>query len=172
MRISSVLLRRFGKFAPGKIDSGKNRIYPGVNNLDLAKLRKEFQVTQNNITLLRHPYLTAVQSHGHEDELRDFEGEEFTKVMEKAQAELRTRRKRDITLEERYNKMRNADSWDAWGGKQMCTLCKYLLESHILNILHLQGDAKLLLIIFKIFKANNTRNLRQLLNFFIEQKSS
>ncbi|KAF2364285.1 Ribosomal protein 63 mitochondrial [Trinorchestia longiramus] len=108
MRLCRVLLKQL---APGKIDRGKNRIYPKITRGDVKKAKEAIAITERNILLLRHPYLTIKESYGHEDEVIDKEKLEFQKLL-KETLKIHTEKFPDVTMEERFMRADVTHSWD------------------------------------------------------------
>ncbi|XP_034936716.1 uncharacterized protein [Chelonus insularis] len=65
MRLSALLMHWKKKPPPGHLFRGKNRIVPEPTIGALFKLRYDFERTERNMLILRHPFLTPEQSHGH-----------------------------------------------------------------------------------------------------------
>lgn len=108
MRITATLLRSFRKATPGNIYIGKHRKWPKVTEEAFENKIKRLKIEEENMFLLRHPYLTLDQSWGHAIELgknQKFEREKYLELQNK-------KAKPDVTLEERYTHLRNTDVWD------------------------------------------------------------
>lgn len=59
MKLSLVLFRR-NQLPNGHIFRGKDRLVKKVEPVHLRRLRQDFEVEEQNMFYLRHPYLTEV----------------------------------------------------------------------------------------------------------------
>ncbi|KAG7188908.1 hypothetical protein KM043_008513 [Ampulex compressa] len=87
---------------------GKNRIVPKPTMKDLIKLRKQFEREERNMLILRHPYITVEQSHGHMKELRD----PNKSIATNAYLGRNKKFTRKITIADRLNHLNVTNSWD------------------------------------------------------------
>jgi hypothetical protein len=67
MRLTAILC--FKKMPNGKIWAGKHRFTHKPTEDNLVRLRKRFQVEEQNMFYLRHPYLTWEETQGYAKEL-------------------------------------------------------------------------------------------------------
>ncbi|MPC10904.1 ribosomal protein 63, mitochondrial-like isoform X2 [Portunus trituberculatus] len=104
MRLALVLLRK--RMPNGHIYSGKNRLYPKVTGLDKADMRRRLEIEEQNMLILRHPYLTLDQSWGHAKALG--KGKIFCDKMKNSSEKWLP----NVTIEERFETLKNNDIWD------------------------------------------------------------
>ncbi|XP_053632874.1 large ribosomal subunit protein mL63 [Cherax quadricarinatus] len=104
MRLSVLLFRK--KMPNGNIWIGKHRMIPKVTELETGNASKRLQLEEQNMFYLRHPYLTLDQSWGHATALGKHKA--FIRRMYLKQQKFQP----NVTLEERYNILRNTDHWD------------------------------------------------------------
>lgn len=106
MKIFQVLFRR-NLLPNGHLFRGKDRLVHPVLSKDLRKIRQDFEVEEQNMFYLRHPYLTEAESSGHAKALCKAE-------KRKAAFENKTRRifKQDVTIYERLGHLRVSEGWD------------------------------------------------------------
>uniref|UniRef100_A0A336LRH6 CSON012283 protein n=1 Tax=Culicoides sonorensis TaxID=179676 RepID=A0A336LRH6_CULSO len=106
MRLSALMF--FKKTVNGYIFRGKNRLVKPVSRRSVKSLHKEYEVNEQNMLLLRHPYLTVEESKGHAKALGAFENkmEKYRKI------QLIGRMRPDVTLEGRLGHLTIKDAWD------------------------------------------------------------
>jgi len=75
---------------------------------DLFKMKKDFEREEQNMLILRHPYLTVEQSQGHMKELEDRK-EKFFKIIYE---ERREKFQKEITFADRLCHLRVTEAWD------------------------------------------------------------
>lgn len=76
--------------------------------VDLFKMRRDFEREEQNMLILRHPYLTVEQSAGHMKDLKNREVEFFKRIHE-----YRLERfQKEITIADRLSHMRVTEAWD------------------------------------------------------------
>lgn len=75
---------------------------------DLYKMKQDFEREEQNMLILRHPYLTVEQSHGHMKELENRTEKFFKIIME----EKRNKFQKEITIAERLSHLRVTEAWD------------------------------------------------------------
>lgn len=75
---------------------------------DLLKMKKDFEREEQNMLILRHPYLTIEQCHGHTKEIKD----KKTLFYEKIQAGKIEEFSKQITIADRLNHMKVSEAWD------------------------------------------------------------
>ncbi|KAK2579523.1 hypothetical protein KPH14_010826 [Odynerus spinipes] len=85
---------------------GKNRIVKEPKFIDLLRLRHDFEREERNMLILRHPYLTFEQSHGH---MKDLKTINKMKIFEAEKIEKFSKR---ITIADRLNHLMVSESWD------------------------------------------------------------
>jgi len=107
MRLNLILLARFKKPVPGSIYIGKNRRGAKVEEHSVEGAIKRLQQEEENMLILRNPYLTLNQSWGHAKEL----GKHEAWVREKYLARQKHQRT-DQRVEDHYNHLRSRDSWE------------------------------------------------------------
>nr|XP_012218061.1 PREDICTED: ribosomal protein 63, mitochondrial [Linepithema humile] len=106
MRLGSVL------FAITKIPyrfRGKYRKVKKPTLQDLFNMKHDFEREERNMLILRHPYITLQQSHGHTGETKQSRKDKF---LTKIYAEHRQKFQKEITIAERLCHMRVTEAWD------------------------------------------------------------
>ncbi|XP_055697330.1 uncharacterized protein LOC129798291 [Phlebotomus papatasi] len=98
----------FKKTVNGHIFRGKNRLVKPVSKQAMIRLRAEYDLQEQNMLYLRHPYLTIEESFGHTKEL----GKPEAKMARWKDYDLEQRRKPHITIEERLSCLKIKDAWD------------------------------------------------------------
>jgi len=63
------LVNFFKRTVPGHIFRGKKRLVREVTRSAMNKLINDYERTENNMLLLRHPFITLEQSQGHAKDL-------------------------------------------------------------------------------------------------------
>ncbi|XP_045453853.1 uncharacterized protein LOC123663201 [Melitaea cinxia] len=106
MKLTQLLFRR-NRLPNGHIFRGKDRLVKKVEPKHLRALERDFNIEEQNMFYLRHPYLTEAESHGHskalgKQEMRKKGFENFTKKIFKD----------DVTLYERLQHLRVKESWE------------------------------------------------------------
>ncbi|XP_063704795.1 large ribosomal subunit protein mL63 [Culicoides brevitarsis] len=105
MRLTEFLLKRS---VNGYIFRGKERLVKPVSRRSIETLHKEYQMQERNMLLLRHPYLTVEESHGHAKALGKKE-----KVFERwNKHNLVGKMKPHVVLEKRLGHLAVKDCWD------------------------------------------------------------
>ncbi|XP_055678257.1 uncharacterized protein LOC129787004 [Lutzomyia longipalpis] len=106
MRLSLVCL--FKRTVNGHIFRGKDRLVKRVSKRAMERLRVEYDLMEQNMLYLRHPYLTIEESAGHTKEL----GKNEAKMSKWQDYALELKRKPHITIEERLKCLKIKDAWD------------------------------------------------------------
>lgn len=106
MRLTALLFFR-KKLPRGHIFQGKHRIVKEVDKVSLRRLRHDYEREENNMLLLRHPYLTLEQSFCHMKALRKIEGRKVDWQEEKIKKFTKV-----TTLEDRLMHLNTKDAWD------------------------------------------------------------
>lgn len=75
---------------------------------DLLKMKQDFEREEQNMLILRHPYLTLEQSHGHMKDLKDKEAKFLKSVLEYR----RKKFQKEVTIADRLCHMRVSEMWD------------------------------------------------------------
>lgn len=75
---------------------------------DLFKLKHDFEREEQNMLILRHPYLTVEQSRGHMKELENRREKFFKLIMEERHKKFQ----KEITIAERLSHLRVTEAWD------------------------------------------------------------
>ncbi|XP_057336859.1 uncharacterized protein LOC130675302 [Microplitis mediator] len=70
MRLTAFLMHYKHKKPHGIKYRGKNRVVPQVRFEHLLKFRHDYERDEENMLILRHPYLTSAQSHNHMKEIK------------------------------------------------------------------------------------------------------
>uniref|UniRef100_A0A0P4WT07 Ribosomal protein 63, mitochondrial n=2 Tax=Scylla TaxID=6760 RepID=A0A0P4WT07_SCYOL len=104
MRLALVLLRK--RMPNGHIHTGKHRLYPKVTKMDTADMKRRLEIEEQNMLILRYPYLTLDQSWGHAQALG--KGKAFCDKMKNFSEKWLP----NVTIEERFETLRNKDIWD------------------------------------------------------------
>ncbi|KAL2714774.1 hypothetical protein V1478_015959 [Vespula squamosa] len=102
MRLGTVLLK--GKL-PYRF-RGKYRIVKKPTFEDLLKLRHDFEREETNMLILRHPYLTSQQSHGH---MSHIEKPTLGKIYGKLNEE---KFSKSVTIADRLSHLKVSEAWD------------------------------------------------------------
>ncbi|KYQ48862.1 Ribosomal protein 63, mitochondrial [Trachymyrmex zeteki] len=89
---------------------GKYRRVKKPSLHDLLKMKQDFEREEQNMLILRHPYLTLEQSHGHMKDM--YVNSRKQKFFEKVLAENRQKFQKEITIAERLCHMRVTEAWD------------------------------------------------------------
>lgn len=76
--------------------------------IDLCQMRKDFEREEQNMLILRHPYLTVEQSTGYMKDLENREKKFFEKLNEYRRADFQ----KNITIADRLSHMRVTEAWD------------------------------------------------------------
>uniref|UniRef100_A0A6B2EFF0 Putative ribosomal protein 63 mitochondrial n=1 Tax=Phlebotomus kandelakii TaxID=1109342 RepID=A0A6B2EFF0_9DIPT len=106
MRLSLACL--FKKTVNGHIFRGKNRLVKPVSKRAMERLRTEYDLMEQNMLYLRHPYLSIEESSGHTKEL----GKTEAKMAKWRDYNLELKRKPNITIEERLACLKIKEAWD------------------------------------------------------------
>nr|CAI5868565.1 unnamed protein product [Callosobruchus analis] len=104
MRLLPALFRK--KMPNGNIYTGKHRIVKQPTIKDLQNLRNQFEIEEQNMFLLRHPYLSPEQSYGHARALGKNEAN-LIKTLTKPKPY-----KEHVTVESRLAHLRVKEAWD------------------------------------------------------------
>ncbi|KAI9590346.1 ribosomal protein 63, mitochondrial [Glossina fuscipes] len=102
------LINFFKKTVPGHIFRGKRRLVKPVGRRAMETLRREYEREEQVMLLLRHPYLTLEESHGHVKHLQKSE----VKITNWNDATTLKKMKPHVTWEDRLNHLRVKESWD------------------------------------------------------------
>ncbi|XP_008552799.1 uncharacterized protein LOC103574993 [Microplitis demolitor] len=70
MRLTAFLMHYKHKKPHGKLYRGKNRKVPEVRFEHLLRVRHDYEREEENMLILRHPYLTTAQSLNHMKEIK------------------------------------------------------------------------------------------------------
>ncbi|KAL6426422.1 hypothetical protein ACFW04_009122 [Cataglyphis niger] len=106
MRLGLILLHIAKPKMPYRF-RGKYRIVKKPSLHDLHKMKNNFEREEENMLILRHPYLTIEQSHGHartSEKIEKF----FQQIFEKRKQEYQ----KEITIAERLHHLRVTEGWD------------------------------------------------------------
>ncbi|KAG0703712.1 Ribosomal protein 63, mitochondrial [Chionoecetes opilio] len=104
MRLTLALLRK--RMPKGHIYLGKHRKIPKVTEVVTGNLGRRLEVEEQNMYILRHPYLTLEQAWGHGAALG--KGKQFYERVRNHKEKWLT----SVTVEEQYDTLRNNDKWD------------------------------------------------------------
>lgn len=87
---------------------GKYRKVKKPTLLDLFRMKNDFEREEQNMLILRHPYLTVEQSHGH------IKAQENRKAMflQKMEDFRREKFEKHTTIADRLSHMRVTEAWD------------------------------------------------------------
>lgn len=107
MRITSILLYKVHNI-PYRF-RGKHRIEKKPTLKDIVQFKKDLEREEQNMLLLRHPYLTKAQSFGHMDEFKE---EKFTNIKHQRQEEKNQRFNKSVTIMDRLNHLKVTEVWD------------------------------------------------------------
>ncbi|XP_071560973.1 large ribosomal subunit protein mL63 [Temnothorax nylanderi] len=88
---------------------GKYRKVKKPSMHDLLKMKQDFEREEQNMLILRHPYLTVEQSSGH---MKDLIGDRKDNFLKKIYGEKDAKFQREITIAERLCHMRVTEAWD------------------------------------------------------------
>ncbi|XP_012253891.2 uncharacterized protein LOC105684821 [Athalia rosae] len=105
MRLTAILLRK--KLPNGHIFRGKNRLVKQVDEKSLKQLRWDYELEEQNMLFLRHPYLTVEQSYGHATAYGKPE-----KRMEGLKQLKIDKFSRTTTLKDRLMHLQTSETWD------------------------------------------------------------
>ncbi|KAJ8683217.1 hypothetical protein QAD02_019009 [Eretmocerus hayati] len=105
MRLSAILL--FGRKPHGFKYRGKNRVVKEIKPQELKALRWDYERTEKNMLILRHPYLTVDESVGHMKHVD--KAKIFWDKIKKPKNE---RFERHVTLAERLIHLRVQEAWE------------------------------------------------------------
>ncbi|KYN00437.1 PREDICTED: uncharacterized protein LOC108775887 [Cyphomyrmex costatus] len=89
---------------------GKYRKVKKPSMHDLLKMKKDFEREEQNMLILRHPYLTREQSHGYMKDM--YAGSKTYEFFQTKMAENRQKFQKEITIAERLCHMRVTEAWD------------------------------------------------------------
>ncbi|XP_015512537.1 large ribosomal subunit protein mL63 [Neodiprion pinetum] len=103
MRLTTVLLRF--KHPHGHLYHGKHRLRKAVTDKSFRALRWDYEIEEQNMLLLRHPYLTIEQSSGHMKDLRVDQIAKWDKERSEKFSKI-------TTLEDRLMHLKVRDAWD------------------------------------------------------------
>nr|XP_031832269.1 uncharacterized protein LOC116426838 [Nomia melanderi] len=112
MRITGILSNQLYKIYVHKIPyrfRGKHRKEKEPSYYDMMCFKRDLDREERNMLLLRHPYLTIEQSHGH---MKEFKRARFEKVLKDQQEEKNSRFNRRITTKDRLNYYVQNEAWD------------------------------------------------------------
>uniref|UniRef100_A0A8D8TIP1 Uncharacterized protein n=1 Tax=Cacopsylla melanoneura TaxID=428564 RepID=A0A8D8TIP1_9HEMI len=65
MHLTNILLRGGRKLPRGSIKIGKHRLVKPVNDLNIARKIEEYKIEEQNMFLLRHPFLSVKEEQGY-----------------------------------------------------------------------------------------------------------
>ncbi|OXA41661.1 ribosomal protein 63, mitochondrial [Folsomia candida] len=106
MRLTLTLLGR--KMPPGNIWLGKHRLGHHVYAQNIDRFVKSLKVEEQNLFLLRHPYLTLEQEKGHAQALQKHKTWMTNKRLEAASTKL----VKSIRFEDKLKHLCVSDSWE------------------------------------------------------------
>ncbi|KAG5318478.1 RT63 protein, partial [Pseudoatta argentina] len=109
MRLGLALLANHINTIPYRF-RGKYRKVKKPSMHDLLKMKKDFEREEQNMLILRHPYLTVEQSQGHMKDM--YPKSRKQNFLEKVLAENRQKFQKEITIAERLCHMRVTEAWD------------------------------------------------------------
>lgn len=72
-------------------------------------MRNDFEREEMNMLILRHPYLTLEQSHGHMEETKESRRQKF---LAQIYEEHRQKFAKEITIADRLSHLRVTEAWD------------------------------------------------------------
>lgn len=107
MRITSILLYKVHNI-PYRF-RGKYRKVKEPTMKDIMQFKNDLEREEQNMLILRHPYLTSEQSFCHMAELKKDKAVTF---MNKRREELNMKFNRDITIRERLEHLMVKEVWD------------------------------------------------------------
>ncbi|XP_012522458.1 ribosomal protein 63, mitochondrial [Monomorium pharaonis] len=107
MRLGLTLLTIYVNKIPYRF-RGKYRKVKKPTIRDLFKMKQDFEREEQNMLILRHPYLTVEQSCGHMKALEDRTAKFFDVIQE----ERRQKFQKQITFADRLSHMRVTEAWD------------------------------------------------------------
>ncbi|KAL0115386.1 hypothetical protein PUN28_010723 [Cardiocondyla obscurior] len=87
---------------------GKYRLVKKPTIEDLTKMKHDFEREEQNMLILRHPYLTREQSENHMKVVSD----KKTEFLEKKYAEYRAKFQKEITYAEHLGHLEVKNAWD------------------------------------------------------------
>ncbi|XP_046739016.1 ribosomal protein 63, mitochondrial [Diprion similis] len=103
MRLTTALFRF--KHPNGHMYHGKYRLVKAVTNESFRALRWDYEIEEQNMLLLRYPYLTVEQSSGHMKDLRADPVSKWNKEKSEKFSKI-------TTLEDRLMHLKVRDTWD------------------------------------------------------------
>lgn len=87
----------------------KNRVVKEIKLKELHELRNDYERTEQNMLILRHPYLTVEQAHGHVKQSGVDTEYEFWKNINNKRKE---KFEKHITMAERLVHLKVKEAWD------------------------------------------------------------
>ncbi|XP_011880091.1 PREDICTED: ribosomal protein 63, mitochondrial [Vollenhovia emeryi] len=88
---------------------GKYRKVKKPSMHDLLKMKRDFEREEQNMLILRHPYLTTEQSRGHMKEQNGDRNCKFVELMIQYQRE---KFQKEVTYADRLSHLRVTEAWD------------------------------------------------------------
>lgn len=88
---------------------GKYRKVKEPSMHDLLKMKQDFEREEQNMLILRHPYLTREQSCGH---MKDLEPDKHKRFIADIIELNRQKFQKEVTIAERLCHMRVTEAWD------------------------------------------------------------
>ncbi|XP_003703653.1 uncharacterized protein LOC100874932 [Megachile rotundata] len=76
---------------------------------DLIEFRRDLEREEQNMLILRHPYLTSEQSYGH---MTEFKKDKNVNFMNSKREELNMKFNREITIKDRLSHLIVTEAWD------------------------------------------------------------
>jgi len=92
----------------GNIWLGKHRLAHHIYPDNVQRMVKRLEIEDNNLLLLRHPYLSLDQERGHAKAL----GKNDNWVENKKLEAVASRMHRSVRLEDKFDNLLNSNSWD------------------------------------------------------------
>ncbi|XP_076230931.1 uncharacterized protein LOC143177052 [Calliopsis andreniformis] len=107
MRITTILLYKVHNI-PYRY-RGKYRIEKKPTMKDIMQFKRDIEREEQNMLLLRHPYLTVEQSKCH---MAEFKANKYPELQHKWQEEKNEKFNRRVTIMDRLGHLRVSESWD------------------------------------------------------------
>lgn len=108
MRLGVVQLAKYINKIPFRF-RGKYRKVNKPSMYDLLKMKQDFEREEQNMLILRHPYLTVEQSHGH---MKDIVGDRKDAFLKRMLEYRHQKFQKEITIADRLCHMRVTEAWD------------------------------------------------------------
>ena len=87
----------------------KHRIEKKPSLKDIVQFKKDLEREEQNMLLLRHPYITQEQSYCH---MSDFKEEKLANIRRQRQEEKNLKFNKSITIADRLNHLKITEVWD------------------------------------------------------------